>query len=648
MASSDRASDAAAGVATITVENVGGIGACEVAFEPGVSVLTGRNATNRTSLLSALGGVLGGSSASVKSDASEGRVRLELGGETYSRGYTRSGDGVQTGGSPFIDDVTLVDLFVTLLEDNPVRRAVERGDPLREVIMRPVDTGAIEARISELQAEKHSIEDEIETVSAARDDLPQLEDQRDSLEAAIEQIDNELAALRDEVAAAEADAETARAAGDVLETLSERRQERSQLEDQLEVKRAERDALRDDRQELKSALDDLVDQPGTDQQSIDEDLAAARARKRDLDETIASLTTIVEFNEALLSDEGELSGLDAGTSDVTAALAPEDHRDLVCWTCGTRVQRGAIRGRLDDLRAVIEEKREVRGEFETRIGGLEARREELQRNRSRRTELEGELDETRAKLSDVEEEIERLTARLAEVRSAVTDLEERAAKTEELGESDLPETYEQLADLQYERGQRAQQLEDIEASIQDVEALPDRATLEAQRDEIASELEQERSRIDDLETAAVEAFNEHMDELLGLLDYENVARVWLERKTKGPSAGPSVSDTSFALHVVRTSGDGAGYEDELSNLSESEREVIGLVVALAGYLVHQVYDQVPFMLLDSLEAIDSDRIAAVVSYFADYAPYLVVALLPEDASALDESHDRIPADVLAG
>jgi len=37
------------------------------------------------------------------------------------------------------------------------------------------------------------------------------------------------------------------------------------------------------------------------------------------------------------------------------------------------------------------------------------------------------------------------------------------------------------------------------------------------------------------------------------------------------------------------------------------------------------------MLLDSLETIDSDRIAALIEYFGDYANYVVVALLSEDA-----------------
>jgi len=42
------------------------------------------------------------------------------------------------------------------------------------------------------------------------------------------------------------------------------------------------------------------------------------------------------------------------------------------------------------------------------------------------------------------------------------------------------------------------------------------------------------------------------------------------------------------------------------------------------------------MLLDSLEAIDSRRIADLLEYVSSDAEYLVVALLPEDAAAQDD------------
>jgi len=74
--------------------------------------------------------------------------------------------------------------------------------------------------------------------------------------------------------------------------------------------------------------------------------------------------------------------------------------------------------------------------------------------------------------------------------------------------------------------------------------------------------------------------------------------------------------------------------DELQNLSESEREVVGLVFALAGYLVHEVYDDVPFIILDSIEAIDAERIRTLVEYFIDSTEYVLVAVLEEDAPAV--------------
>jgi hypothetical protein len=67
------------------------------------------------------------------------------------------------------------------------------------------------------------------------------------------------------------------------------------------------------------------------------------------------------------------------------------------------------------------------------------------------------------------------------------------------------------------------------------------------------------------------------------------------------------------------------------------------VFALAGYLVHDVYETVPFMLLDSLEAIDANRIAALAEYFESYAPYLVVALLEKDTQALEGDNEVISA-----
>jgi hypothetical protein len=85
------------------------------------------------------------------------------------------------------------------------------------------------------------------------------------------------------------------------------------------------------------------------------------------------------------------------------------------------------------------------------------------------------------------------------------------------------------------------------------------------------------------------------------------------------------------------------YEDKVDNLSESEREVAGFVFALAEYLAHDVHEEVPFMLLDSLETIDSDRIASLIGYLEEYVPFVVVALFSDDKQAVDDDYLRITA-----
>lgn len=97
----------------------------------------------------------------------------------------------------------------------------------------------------------------------------------------------------------------------------------------------------------------------------------------------------------------------------------------------------------------------------------------------------------------------------------------------------------------------------------------------------------------------------------------------------------------YDLGTLENDLDGTTYEDTVDHLSESEREVMGLIFVLAGYLAHEVYETVPFMLLDSLEAIDADRIARLIKHIEEYSEYLIIALLPEDTAVLDNEDKMI-------
>ncbi|AEH36505.1 archaea-specific SMC-related protein [Halopiger xanaduensis] len=649
--------------AQLWARNIGGINETTVELESGVTVLAGQNATNRTSLLQAFMAALGGESASLKADAEEGEVELELDGETYTRQLRRAGNTVVTEGDPYLDDPELAELFAFLLESNPARRAVTTQDDLREIILRPIDTDEIEAEITRLTAEKDEISDELDRLESLKSDLPELERQRTDIETQIEEKRAELEEVKEAIEAAEDESDDQQAESDELEEkLEELRERRSELEDvrfDLETERESLAALREEREDIEAERDELPEADATDQESIDEEIDRLQRQSQSIDGVVSQLQSIVQFNEEMLEGshpeirELLAAGDDDASGDgtVTDALL-EDDETVRCWTCGSEVQRSEIEETIERLRSLQEEKLSERDEIEERIESLRAERREIEQTERKRERLRERLTDVRNEIERREDRLEELTEQQENLESEIDDLEDEAAELEAEAEPDddedgdeesLLELNRRANELEFSLGRLERELETTTEEIEEIEsALEDQEELEQRREEIRDELEDLRTRIDRIEREAVESFNEHMDTVLEILEYENIDRIWIERVGQTVREGRrKVEQTAFDLHIVRSTEEGSTYEDTINHLSESEREVTGLIFALAGYLVHEVYEEVPFMLLDSLEAIDSDRIAALVEYFEEHTDFLVVALLPEDAQAIDDRHERI-------
>jgi|GEM_PF-72887 len=648
---------------SVSVRSVGGIDETTVDFDRGVTLLAGRNATNRTSLLRAIRAALGCGEAPLKRDADEGRVDLTLDGETYSRRFERTDGGVAVRGDPYLDDPEPTATYAVLLEDNDVRRTVRTGADLAEVVMRPVDTDAIEAEIERLSAEKRTVDDELSDLAGIDDERATLRAERRRLDGEIEGLEAELAELGDRIEAADASLDAGIERDERLEArLDELRDARTELESVTDDLTAERDTLAAVEREHDGIERDLSDVSPVDEAEIDalaDDIAALRERKRRLDADVSALQGIVRFNEnqledgldaldgALRGDRGPDGGESVepvatgdsadGTGHVTDRLSGDER--VTCWTCGSVVDRTAIEGTLDRLRDLRERTLARRRDLADRIDRLDARRERLDRRRQRRSDLRAERDRVEAELRRREERIGDLERRRRELNERVRELEATVEDLRTDDYADLLDLHRRANERQVELERRRSDLAAVESELTAVdERLAERDRLEARREELQSDLVDCRTRLDRTAAEAVATFNEHAEAVVKALDYENVAGVRLSRTTGTDRSGADVG--SFDLRVVREGPDG-GFEDSVANLSESEREVVGLVLALAGYLVHDVHERCPFVLLDSLEAIDAERIAALVDYFADHAAFLVVALLEADAAAVGVDHDRI-------
>lgn len=635
--------------ATLEVENVGGIDGSKVTFDPGVTVLAGRNATNRTSLLQGLMAALGSDDVSIKGDADEARVELTVDDETYTRTLRREGRTITTSGDPYLEDVQVADLFAFLLESNEARRAVAQNADLREFIMRPVDTDDIQTEIDRLVEERQDIDRELEDIKSLTGRLPELEERRTELEDRIESKREELAAKEEELESIDVNVEQTRKEKETLETkLSELRTLRSDLEDvryDIETERETLAELRAERNELVHQQEKLPDAPADEMSELESRIDRLRSRKQAIEPQIHDLQSIIGFNEELL---------DADSHDVLEALSEEaddaaitdqllQGEEVVCWTCGTTVETDRISSTIKQLRELSQEKLTEVREIDDELKELTDRRRTLENEQDKRDQIERRLARIDEEIQESEPTIDDLQERRDELTREIAAIEEEIEEIETESYSDILDLHKEANQLEYDIGRLEGNLDSVEAEITEIESrLGDVDALEEKRSAIQEEIEDLRTRIDRIEQQAVEAFNEHMDAVLDILEYENMERIWLERVEKEVREGRrKVTKNAFHLHVVRRTMSGTTYEDTIDHLSESEREVTGLVFALAGYLTHDVAETLPFMLLDSLEAIDSERIATLIDYLSDHAEYLVVALLPEDANALAGEYHQI-------
>jgi len=637
------------GEAHVTVRNIGGIDETAVTLEPGVTVLTGRNATNRTSFLQAIMAALGSEDVSMKADADEAHVELALDGETYTRTLERRSGHVRLSGTPYLDDPTLADLFAFLLESNEARRAVTTDADLRDIIMRPIDTDEIQSEIDRLVDRRREVSQELDELDELKARLPALEEKRTGLQADIEETEDELRDVEARIESTDADVEQSREEqAELEEKLEELREKRASLETvryDLETERNSLESLRSERAERADEYDDLSETPAGELEDLESRIGRLRDRKQRLETEVTDVRSIIQFNEEML-EEGTDDVVDVLSDDgeggeITDELVPG--KTVTCWTCGSDVDAEQIEDTVDTLRELNQRAVGEIGDIDDELAELKERRDELEAEQRRREQLERERRELDAKIERTEERVAELAEQRDELRDGMEGIEQQIATLEDDTYEEVLDLHKEANQLEYDLGSLESDLERVEENIATIEErLDEESELRARREELGEEIESLRTRIARIEREAITEFNDHMDTVLDLLDYGNLDRIWIERtETRVRDGREKVSKTAFELHVVRRTDSGTSYEDRIGHLSESEREVTGFVFALAGFLAHEVYETVPFMLLDSMEAIDANRIATLIEYLEGYTRYLVVALLPEDANPVPDDHHYV-------
>jgi len=597
----------------LDVRNVGGIDELTISFSDGVTLVTGPNASNKTSLLNAFAFALGRDDVPLRSGATTAEVTLSTDERSVTRTAERAGTGLSVSGEPWLADADAdadaLASFAALLEFNELRAAVRNGGSFADALKAPMDVEALEAERSAKVAEKQSLQQDLDELADAPDALAAVEADITEKRTEIEELEADLEALREERSASvESDDELAELRAEHADLVSERDEQRRRVE-------STESAI----ERLEDRRDELVERVADAEADVDEyDVDALEAEKERLERRVAEREERVDILQSVLTANREmLNGGFAGALGQTSSI---DGDEFVCWTCGRPAEADAFEETLSDLESLVEADRSTVEEHRPAVEEVAAKLDAATDAEARVRELSGELRDVEGTLAERQESLSTQRERLRELDSRIEEVSEEIAERER-------EYVDEADDLTTE-------LEETRASVQS--ARDELARLHERRDELESrvaELEETEARVADLgeEIAALtdrienterelrESFNGAMSDLVDALGFERIQRVWL--------------DGEFDLVVAREV-EGTVQHESVSHLAESERELIGLVLGLAGCVTYDVPSRVPALALDSVGAFDTERARRLIEYFAEATDYVLVATHPERAADL--------------
>jgi DNA repair exonuclease SbcCD ATPase subunit len=648
-------------IMNLEVSNVGGVGHTEIEFSPGVTVLSGKNATNRTSILNALMAGFGSNRPSIKTGEESGYVSLRLGDQQVKREVSVTGGDSHWDGDGLVDDIDDFHLFCSLLRDNKMRQAVANGDNLYDLIMQPVDTDKIRSRMSELKQRRDEIEDREEELPSKRSQIQELQNEIESKEA---QLETKRADLDDMEAE--------------IEAVDEQDTQSDTLEESRELNRRIRD-LSSDKADLEDSIDILEEQLSTRINELDQlqssewgDISELNSRIESIGSDLSRLESNVEELEAdkraltpLRQFLSQVAGGDTSRKEINrvfekygeGSTTPSDDDETMnptdvllqdddgskCVLCGTDIGQGHYDEMLSTVNATISTITSKRDDIQKQIDELRSDREELKtevenirQNKDRVAELESKIDSIQAEIEDNNDDLEAVTAELEEDQQELDEFEDEVESKSEDATSKLRSLEQEKTKIEIDIDSL---VNDIESHEREISTLKDdvdeiKTQVSEVKPELNEQLDELRGEVDRIEASIVDQFNETMSEIITRLDYDTIDRIWIEKKIRQVKDGrKTVEKTFFQLNVARNVG-GSTANEVVSNLSESERTVTSLVFALTGYIVHDVGERIPVVMMDSVEMIDAQRLEALLEYVKDDIEYLIVTTLPEDTDAM--------------
>jgi len=597
----------------LDVENIGGISDASFSFGSGTTLVVGRNASNKTSLLRSVQFALGADEIPVRSGADAASVRLSMDGTEIQRHARRNGAGYTISGDGWVndpDEVEIVNQFACLLGTNPLRGAVEKGEGVESLLKEPIDIEALEAERSEKMSRKRDLRRDVERLDDVDERLTARTDELAEKRERIETLDAELDDLYTEQNESETDDERLE---ELREARTDLRTERGNYRNQIEELEETIERLTERRSTVESELEDAREHTEShDIETLKQERESVREELDEITERIDVLQSVLSANRELLDSEyaGSL-GYEPGLMD----------DELSCWACGNPAPRSDFEDTVDELQEILKRDKRRKREREPELTEVESEIEAAHDARRGVQELESELTDIDQRLQHRRDSLEQKRAELERIESELDDVTDEIDAHENERAESRSDVATEIEETRLELQTLRRDAERLEGTIEDLKSKHDeRERKRAEIEQLSADIQALTDRIENREQDLQDVFNETMDELIDALDFERIERVRL---------------TGNFDVVIAREVDGAVREDSIEHLAESEREVIGLVLGLAGYLVYDVGEITPLLLIDSLGAFDATRTERLVEYFSDSTRNLLATVHPEVAENLD-------------
>lgn len=293
-----------------------------------------------------------------------------------------------------------------------------------------------------------------------------------------------------------------------------------------------------------------------------------------------------------------------------------------CWVCGQSAELDAIESTIDDLQELVEQDKRKKREVEPQVEEIDEQISEAKSAQRRVKNLEADVEDMTRKLESRRESLETKRAEFKALQDEIAEFDEEIAELESEQSSEITDLTEEIEETRVELQTVRQTIETAQGRIDTLEEQQrEREEKRTRIDQLTEEINDLTDQIQNLKYHLREEFNEAMDDVVTELDFRRIERVWL--------------DGNFDLVIARDV-DGSVREDTLDSLAESEREVVGLVLALAGYAAFDLEEIAPILVIDTLGALDAKRTERFLEYFNGKPEYLIASVLPENAGPIGQ------------